>query len=184
VGGGWTLVSMPAFAFRPLDEVAARTIIAWRYPPPYDVYDVAVSPDQRDLLEAEVAFYTDARNAYFGMYALDASGGEELEAFCCFGHDARVPGGDYSADALDLGLGVRPDLTGRGRGRVYAGAVIEHAVETFRPAQLRATIAAFNTRALRVWEHHHGFRRVGEFAKAGEGTRFVLLIQTCLLGTI
>lgn len=26
--------------------------------------------------------------------------------YCCFGTDARVPGGDYSADALDIGLGM------------------------------------------------------------------------------
>ena len=28
----------------------------------------------------------------------------------------RVPGGDYDADALDIGIGIRPNLTGQGYG--------------------------------------------------------------------
>jgi hypothetical protein len=34
--------------------------------------------------------------------------------FCCFGPDAQLRGGDYHEPALDVGLGLRPDLVGKG----------------------------------------------------------------------
>lgn len=75
----------------------------------------------------------------------------ELAAFFTFGSDARVPGGDYSTPGLDIGLGVKPSLIGRGRGRRYVEAVVGFAREAFDVEPLRVTIAAQNQAALRVW---------------------------------
>jgi ribosomal-protein-alanine N-acetyltransferase len=77
-----------------------------------------------------------------------------LIGFCTFGQDARVPGGDYAASALDIGLGVRPDLTGKGHGTEIVTAVVDFAMRTFEPQRLRVTIAEWNTRAQRVWERN------------------------------
>ena len=71
--------------------------------------------------------------------------------------------------ALDIGLGVRPDLTGKGRGSDYLNAVIDFAQRTYGPERLRVTIAAFNTRARRVWEGA-GFQRSRHF-RADQGIR-------------
>ena len=53
----------------------------------------------------------DPTNRYHGVTGEDHS---QLIGFCCFGPDARVTGFAYDEDSLDIGAGLRPDLTGRG----------------------------------------------------------------------
>src|SRR5690242_17423923 len=96
-------------AFRPMDAPSATAILTWEYPPPYDIYNVG--PERRG---AESARLIDPANSYRAAFS-----GEDLVGFCCFGPDARVAGGDYRAAALDLGAGLRPDLTGRGEGSAF-----------------------------------------------------------------
>ncbi len=40
-----------------------------------------------------------------------------MVGFCSFGVDGRVPGGDYPDGPLDVGMGMRPDLTAAAWGR-------------------------------------------------------------------
>jgi ribosomal-protein-alanine N-acetyltransferase len=153
--------------FCPMAPSHACSILGWHYDPPYDVYD----PGAGDV-EETVRVFLDPQYAYYAL--LTATG--ELAAYCCFGADARVPGGDYDADALDVGLGVRPDLTGQGQGSAFVGAVLDHARRTFLPSAFRVTIAAFNKRALRVWEKA-GFRRVQRFDSSNGGRSFLVLVR-------
>lgn len=140
--------------------------MSWRYEPPYDIYNL----DSAD--EEDIKFFLDSQNGY---YSLTNEQGE-LVAYCCFGLDGQVPGGDYSLDALDIGLGVRPDLTGQGRGSLFVNAVLDFAQEMFAPAAFRVTIAEFNERALRVWQKA-GFRPVQTFQRKLAGMAFVVLIR-------
>jgi ribosomal-protein-alanine N-acetyltransferase len=82
----------------------------------------------------------------------------------------RVPGGDYAGEALDVGGGVRPGLTGRGRGLSLLEAALGFASERFHPPVFRATVAEWNARALAGGERPGvgGERRVANPA----GTRF------------
>ena len=152
-------------SFSLIDEASARTVSTWHYDAPYELYNVP--PDR---IEAEVQALLDPRNAYYVL--TDEHG--SVEAYCCFGRDGQVPGGDYTADALDIGLAVRPDLTGQGRGHVYVEAVLDFARRTFAPTACRVTVAAFNGRALRVWQRA-GFRPVQTFARVPDGLSFVVL---------
>ncbi len=93
--------------FQPMDEAGTRAILKWRYDAPYDIYNI--DPDN---VEKEMQVFLDPQNAYHTV----TDEHSDLVAYCCFGPDGQVPGGDYSAAALDIGLGVRPDLTGQGRG--------------------------------------------------------------------
>jgi GNAT superfamily N-acetyltransferase len=158
---------MDELTFRPIDETAARAVIGWRYEPPYDRYNL-----EGEVPEAAVAFLLDPVNRYYRMD--DTSG--ELAAFCCFGHDARVVGGDYRAEALDIGMGVRPDLTGRGLGAHFAVQVAAFAKRTFAPAALRVTIAEFNRRAQRVWQTI-GFRQNQTFRQPHTNDAYVVLVR-------
>jgi [ribosomal protein S18]-alanine N-acetyltransferase len=159
-----------SFTFRPLDENSARTILNWQYEPPYDLYNLA-SSNPEDILQ----YLLDPQNAFYGIYGQAG----HLEGYCSFGPDGRVPGGDYSTPALDIGLGVRPDLTGGGRGSDYVNAVIDFAYRTYRPNHLRVTIAAFNIRARRVWERA-GFQVIQTFQ--GEWTQIGFVIMLKAMG--
>jgi [ribosomal protein S18]-alanine N-acetyltransferase len=48
--------------FRPIDEPHVRTILTWRYPEPYDLYNV--TPKQ---VEQAVEFFLDPQNAYYSI---------------------------------------------------------------------------------------------------------------------
>jgi len=154
------------FTFHPMSEANARTIVRWRYGQPYDVYNMA--PDK---FEEGVQAFLDPQNTYYSIS--DDRG--ELVAYCCFGPDAQVPGGDYRANALDVGMGVRPDLTGRGHGLTYVKAVLGFARRTFAPAAFRVTVAEFNRRALRVWAKA-GFQPVQTFQRDSDNRGFVVLM--------
>jgi RimJ/RimL family protein N-acetyltransferase len=158
---------MSGLIFNPLDTAAAQEILSWRYAPPYDIYNL--SP--QDAV-AHLGAFLDPINGYCAM--TDHAGA--LLAFCCFGAEARVAGYDYAEPALDIGLGLRPDLAGQGHGLDYVNAVLAFARMTFGPPALRVTIAAFNQRAQRVWTRA-GFRRVGAFARPSDKMRFTVFVR-------
>jgi [ribosomal protein S18]-alanine N-acetyltransferase len=129
------------FSFRELTRADAQEIARWRYEEPYSLYDGG-DPDR--LLE-----YT-----YFA--GLDEDGA--LVGFCCFGEDARVPGLNEETGILDLGAGLRPELTGLGLGGPYLREACRFGRELYGPERLRVVIAAFNRRAQMV-AHALGFER-------------------------
>ena len=154
--------------FRPIDENSAQEIIHWHYEVPYNIYDLA-SPDPEGTLQ----YLLDPQNAFYSIHNQNG----DLEALCSFGQDGQVSGGDYSTPALDIGLGVRPDLTGQGNGSRYVNAVIDFAQQTYAPDRLRVTIAAFNHRAQRVWEKA-GFQMVQKFQGGWTNMDFIVMTKT------
>lgn len=147
-----------------MDERRAREIACWRYPPPYDIYNLAES-------EEAVAYALDPQNNFFAME--DEKGA--LVGFCSFGQDGQVPGGDYRLEALDIGLGIRPGLTGQGQGIDFVSCVLDFARKAFAPSRFRVTIAAFNRRAQRVWKRA-GFRPVECFRHEENGQKFMVFL--------
>ncbi|MCB0046955.1 MAG: GNAT family N-acetyltransferase [Caldilineaceae bacterium] len=158
-----------AYLIRPMDDAAARAVITWRYAPPYDVYSF-------NGQEAVRRFLCAPANDYHAVYAGEEAQ-RQLAGFCCFGLDARVPGGNYAAPALDVGVGMRPDLTGSGHGHEFVGAVIAYGAARHRPLVLRATIAEFNERSQRVFSGH-GFQPVQRFERITRPPRdFVVMLR-------
>jgi [ribosomal protein S18]-alanine N-acetyltransferase len=145
----------------PIGAEQAAAVAAWRYPPPFDVYD-STPGDSSHMLQPELGYHA-------------VTDGDELIGYCCFGADARVPGGDYDEPALDIGWGMRPDLMGRGGGVAFVGAILAHAEAMCSPAVMRVTIAAFNGRSRRVAERA-GFRESGRFV-ARAGPEFAVLVR-------
>jgi len=155
--GGMEIVAMtPAYA---------AELTAWRYPEPYQGYDLAGS---------DPAYFTDPANGFHAL--VDEAG--TLLGFRSFGPDGRVPGGDYDDSALDTGGGLRPDLTGRGLGREAIAVGLAYGREQLRPAAFRVTVAAFNTRARRVVEQL-GFVRQSAFHATTDGTEYLVLVLRC-----
>lgn len=161
-----------SFIFQPVSASFAREFICWQYIAPYDVYIIVSHPTNEAAITQEVQYFLDPN---VQCYVLTDQQGVLL-AFCTFGKDGQVPGGDYSEDALDIGLGVHPDLTGQGHGHLFVRAVIAFAIETFQPQTLRVTIATFNHRAQRVWQQQ-GFVQGQQFT-AVSWTKQPFIIMT------
>ena len=148
--------------FCPLHRAHALAILSWRYPPPYDVYNLAPD-DLADLLNPQ--------NAFFALMQPDNT----LAGFCSFGPDGQVSGGRYDATALDVGMGLHPDLIGQGQGQYYATAVVQYGRTRFGARHFRITIATFNLRAQRLWQRL-GFEPVEQFCRTGSHQTFVIMV--------
>ena len=140
-----------------IQPASAETFAAmgsWRYAPPYDFYDGDVDP----VLNPE-RFYEalDEDGSLVGNYYFEEKG-----------------------DALEIGLGLRPELTGRGLGLEFLLAGIEYGRRLRRPSRVILNVAAFNERAIKVYERA-GFRETGRhvrrFERWGE-VAFVEMEQT------
>jgi RimJ/RimL family protein N-acetyltransferase len=153
--------------FQPLEKHHALAVLSWRYSPPYDFYNLEPAQHQANLDN-----FLNPQNNFLAIL----NGDGELEGFCSFGSDGRVRGGTYSDQALDIGMGIRPDLTGQGNGRRYAQAFISYATQHYSPSWLRVTIASFNQRAQRVWTSL-GFELVETFVKTNSDQSFVVLVR-------
>ncbi len=151
--------------FLTMDHASARAIATWRYDDPFTVYDG--DPDA-------IPEMIDPRNAFYAI----RTAANDLVGFCCFEAAARVPGGDYSLPALDIGLGMRPDLTGHGAGAAFLHAILDFAREQFQPALFRLTVATFNERARRVYERS-GFGVESRFMSAGtrQPREFLVMVR-------
>jgi [ribosomal protein S18]-alanine N-acetyltransferase len=145
-----------------MTQAYAADIGGWRYPPPYDCYDMTgVDPD----------FLVDPESGFFALTDDDA-----LIGFRSFGTDGQVPGGRYDSCALDTGGGLRPDLTGQGLGRRAISTGLEFGRQRFGPAGFRVTVAAFNARALRVVEGL-GFSATDRFEATTDRSSYVILVR-------
>ena len=110
----------------------------WRYERPYDFYDGDVDP----VLNPE-RFYEalDEDGSLVGNYYFEQKG-----------------------DALEIGLGLRPDLTGRGLGLEFLLAGVEFGRRRFGLPGVILNVAAFNERAIKVYERA-GFRETGRHTR-------------------
>jgi RNA polymerase sigma factor (sigma-70 family) len=161
------------FIFRPMDEASVRSMLDWRYAPPFDCYNIADGRLDEDEVQEVVRFFVDPRNAYYSV--VDEQ--DQLIAFCCFGWDAQVQGGDYTAEALDIGLQVKPDLAGSDFSVRYVEPFVDFARRTFAPTALRTTVATFNAPELRAFEQA-GFRPVQTFHNGEQDRTYVVLTQS------
>ena len=116
-------------------------ISRWRYEPPYDFYD----GDQEVVTNPERYFGArDDDGTLVGFYYLEP-------------HD----------DTLDYGLGLRPDLTGRGLGLDFFRSGLEFGRARYCATRVRLFVAAFNERAIKVYERC-GFRETGRHVRTFE----------------
>lgn len=152
-----------------LSEAHALTILGWEYPEPYAAYNMGpASPE-------EVRRLLDPARGYYGLLQKP----DQLVAYLCLGADARVAGWAYDDSALDLGMGLRPDLVGRGWGLECLRAALGFIGQRGSPARVRATVAVWNKRALGLCRKTR-FREVaafGGFRREGGGPYVVLVTE-------
>jgi RimJ/RimL family protein N-acetyltransferase len=123
-------------------QVYAREVSMWHYEPPYDFYDLASDPD-------DAAEMSDPARAGHFRAVLGDDG--SLDAFWYF---------NWHADVVEVGIGLRPDLTGQGLGESFLRAQLDYATPQWNPTTFRLFVAAWNERAIRLYDRL-GFREVG-----------------------
>ena len=124
------------------NETYGHEVAAWHYEPPYDFYDLASDPDDAAELRSP---------AHASRYrAVLSEEGSLLDAFWYF---------DRQGDVVEVGIGLRPDLTGHGRGESFLRTQLDYATVEWSPATFRLFVAAWNERAIRLYERL-GFREV------------------------
>ena len=131
------------YRVRGLTEADLDEIATWRYDGPWSVYDSdgRLDPD-------------------LGYWAVTGSADDRLVGFGCLGEDARVPGLPTDDEVLDVGVGMRPDLVGRGTGASFAAAFLDFAVTRTAARRFRVVVKDWNARSLRLVERL-GFARTG-----------------------
>ena len=155
------------YSIQLLIEAEASDILCWRYPAPFDYYDPPSSGGIeliRQLLDPANGFHG-IRHSTLGFFG-----------FCSFGQDGQVLGGTYDQHALDIGLGMRPELIGRGYGTEFFQAIVFFATESLGAKSLRLTVADFNTRAIKIYQRQ-GFEVTERFHDPVHRAPYTIMVR-------
>lgn len=144
--------SPPLYHFHPMRLRDALAVRRWRYPGEYAVYNLGLPT----LLVAVAVDVVVGRRAGVSFFAVttDADGLMGIASYAHKGED------------VEIGLGLRPDLTGRGLGLSFVRAVMEQGRELYHLRTFSLAVATFNHRAITVYE------RVGFVAGGTRPTTF------------
>lgn len=158
------------FHVKQMNAFYARSIAYWKYDGIYDFYNLDYSEELiKELLN--------------GQYVAVTGTNEELIGFYCYGSPAQLMSGLHAgvyehSNAIDFGLGMRPDLTGQGLGPDFVRAGIYYAKQHFYGDMIRLVVALFNKRAIRAYEKA-GFIKGKTFFSLIDGRKmeFMLMYQ-------
>ncbi|MCJ7842047.1 GNAT family N-acetyltransferase [Lederbergia sp. NSJ-179] len=124
-----------------MNEFCAREIMQWKYMPPYDFYNMdGEDEDLQELLHYSCVFQDD-----------------ELIGFFCTGEFAQIHIGHEVGvypemeGLIDIGIGLKPEWTGKGFGQEFFSFIIQHLQKDQNPKALRLSVAQFNKRAVKLY---------------------------------
>lgn len=147
----------------------AEQISKWVYKEPFSIYSMDGSDKcLEELLNGYYFSVSDKENNLIGYY--------------CFGESAQVPVGNQFGvydckDITDVGLGIEPNLCGQGLGLDFFYNGLDFAKNNLSAKAFRLTVAAFNKRAIKVYERAR-FQKVSSFERISENgkTEFWVMI--------
>jgi len=158
-------VPLTPYRFESLRWNDARAISRWHYDGVYAFYDQDILP------MLSLALF----RAPLGMLG--------LEAFVVFGDidGANERIGIFTfiqrGGVIELGLAMRPNLTGRGSGLSFVEAGLDFARDRYAPTRFTLDVATFNVRAQRVYERA-GFHPLDTFTRRFKGKRIEFLAMS------
>lgn len=153
-----------AYRFYPMTQQQAEEIAHnWHYDGEYSFYDIEA--DREDLEE-----FLDPEQRGKNYYIVTS--GDKIAGFFSY-HTV-------DSQTVDIGLGMKPSLTGGGRGREFVDAGLNFAIKSFNPSRITLSVAAFNERAIKVYEKA-GFVRGETFMQDTNGSSYEFLNMSCML---
>ncbi|WP_261384286.1 GNAT family N-acetyltransferase [Planococcus sp. CPCC 101016] len=145
--------TIQAMSQKQAEEIAAN----WHYAGEYSFYDM--DADQEDLqafldqkMRKESYFIIKQNNEVIGFYSF-------------------IPVGN---NTIDIGLGMKPNLTGNGKGFEFLKVGLDFAKSKYDPEQIILSVATFNKRAIKVYKKI-GFKEVEYFMQTTNGGNFEFL---------
>jgi ribosomal-protein-alanine N-acetyltransferase len=144
-----------SYTIQPMRLRETLRLATWRYDGIYATYDFKLW-DLVGIFLSQLLFRLLGNHLYFSAYNQQ---GELIGMFSFY------PRGE---DRIEVGLGMRPDQTGRGAGLSFVQAGLDYAKERYHPAYFQLNVADFNQRAYQVYLRA-GFTATGTYARRAHG---------------
>ncbi|WP_342429695.1 GNAT family N-acetyltransferase [Neobacillus sp. FSL H8-0543] len=138
-------------------EQAEEIAYKWHYDGKYSFYDM--ESDKEDLVE----FLDPEKRGHSYFVVINE---KEVIGFFSFNKVAN--------NTIDIGLGLRPDLTGSGNGLEFLKAGLEFAKAKYKPEKTTLSVATFNQRAIKIYRKI-GFEELETFIQDTNGSSFEFL---------
>ncbi|MDL4842119.1 GNAT family N-acetyltransferase [Aquibacillus rhizosphaerae] len=146
------------YEFRVLTQEQAEDIaFNWHYDGDYSFYDLEA--DKEDLDE-----FLNPEERGSSTFAVIKE--NELVAFFSIS--------EVTDRTCDIGLGMRPDLTGKGNGMKFLGSSINFIKTEYNPEKITLSVATFNLRAIKLYRKV-GFKDVETFLQYTNNSTFEFL---------
>lgn len=126
----------------PMNEKYAREISNWKYTGQYNLYSFSNNEETIEEL---------MNGTYYVYLTMNKS---EIIGYFCIGESARIPTLEeyiYDEEYLDIGLGMRPDLCGKGLGYNFLLSGLEFLGEKYNKKKFRITVLSKNIRAIKLY---------------------------------
>ncbi|NDI37255.1 GNAT family N-acetyltransferase [Chengkuizengella sediminis] len=141
--------------FKKMTQKQAEEIaFSWHYEGKYSFYNMEA--DKEDLEE-----FLDPKkrgDSYFVVIQEN-----EIIGFFCFNK--------LDDNTIDIGLGMKPELTGRGKGYEFLKEGIQYVNSKYKPEKITLSVATFNQRAVNVYKKI-GFEEIKTFIQDTNGSNF------------
>lgn len=149
----------------PLNEHHARQLQQWRYEHPYERYNFSDDPFERQWL-------CHPKNGYWQF--MDEHG--TLFGFAVIGKHAQTAGIAYGdRSAVDVLIGLRPDLIGHHHGYDLALGSCQHAHHLYPHGYIRVSVPAAHRAALHIWQQLGLFPEYADLA--ADSTPHIVLLE-------
>jgi [ribosomal protein S18]-alanine N-acetyltransferase len=143
------------YTIQPMRLRDTLKLSTWRYDGIYAAYSFKFW-DLVGIFLSEVTFRLLGNHLYYSAYNQH---GELIGMFSFYPRDES---------RIEVGLGMRPDQTGRGAGLGFVQAGLDFAKERYHPAYFQLNVAYFNQRAYLVYLRA-GFTPTGTCSRRAHG---------------
>ena len=155
--------TQPTLLCAAIEPTAMMQLQTWRYDGVMARYTFSSDPFEQQWVCRPKSGYWQVRNST-----------NDLVGFAVIGSSAQTAGIAYPLEAVDLLVGLRPDLIGQKQGYSLVRDVVAHAQAIQPNKRLRVSIPSWHLAALAVWQRAGFFPEYA--AIAADGTPVVVLL--------